>query len=149
MSMRRSTSSSRSAMPSIFVHMTPVIPSRVRSRYAEFIRAEAVMRMRVFIGSLLLGAIAIGCAAPQGETNSPHPAPLASPELPSLAGQAATCAGPREKVFALEAREVTVDLGMGLKFNAWTYNGQLPGPTLEVCEGDRIRISVTNHADTS
>jgi FtsP/CotA-like multicopper oxidase with cupredoxin domain len=49
----------------------------------------------------------------------------------------------------LEAREGVLDLGMGVRFNAWTYNGQLPGPTLEACEGDRVRIVLTNHSGTS
>jgi nitrite reductase (NO-forming) len=66
-----------------------------------------------------------------------------------LAGQAAVCAGSREKTFTLEAREATVDLGMGIRFNAWTYNGKLPGPVLEACEGDRVKIQLTNHAGTS
>jgi nitrite reductase (NO-forming) len=30
---------------------------------------------------------------------------------------------------------------------AWTYNGMLPGPTLEACEGDHIAITVTNDHD--
>jgi nitrite reductase (NO-forming) len=69
--------------------------------------------------------------------------------MAALAGQAATCAGPREKSFSLEAREVTLDIGMATRFNAWTYDGTLPGPTLEVCEGDEVRITVANHAETS
>ena len=44
---------------------------------------------------------------------------------------------------------MTVDLGMGMRFNAWTYNGKLPGPVLEACEGDRVTIALTNHAGTS
>lgn len=58
--------------------------------------------------------------------------------LPQVNGQVATCAGPGEKAFTLEAREQTVDLGMGIKFAAWTYNGAFPGPVLEACEGDTV-----------
>ena len=32
----------------------------------------------------------------------------------------------------------------GFKGNLWGYNGQSPGPTIEVVEGDRVRIFVTN-----
>jgi nitrite reductase (NO-forming) len=49
----------------------------------------------------------------------------------------------------LEAKEATIDLGMGIRFNAWTYNGQLPGPVLEACEGDHVTINVANHSTTS
>lgn len=55
----------------------------------------------------------------------------------------------RDKPFALEAREAPLGLGMGVRFNAWTCNGQLPGPPLEACEGDHVRIVLTNHAGTS
>ena len=111
--------------------------------------------MRTYgIGLLLALSVAAGCAAPQGAANptssmSGAAGPLVAPGVPLLAGQAATCAGPREKTFTLEAREATVDLGLGVRFAAWTYNGQLPGPTLEACEGNRVTITVANHAATS
>jgi len=108
------------------------------------------MRTSILTSGLLLSLIATRCAAPQGVGRSASESgPFASPDVPALAGQTATCGGPHEKVFHLDAREVTVDLGMGVKFNAWTYNGTLPGPTLEACEGDRVKIVVTNHAGTS
>lgn len=94
-------------------------------------------------------ALVVGCSAPRRAGETSGVAPFAAPDLPRLAGQAATCAGPRAKSFTLEAREATVDLGMGLRFNAWTYNGALPAPTLEACEGDRLTITVTNRAQTS
>jgi nitrite reductase (NO-forming) len=107
------------------------------------------MRTCILTGGLLLGIMAAGCATPQGAGRSSASDPFVAADLPPLAGQSATCSGPREKVFNLDAREVTVDLGMGVKFTAWTYNGTLPGPTLEACEGDRVKIVVTNHAGTS
>jgi nitrite reductase (NO-forming) len=69
--------------------------------------------------------------------------------MPRLAGQEQTCGAPRKKTFALEAREVTVDLGLGMRFQAWTYDGRLPAPTLEACEGDEVTITVANHGTTS
>jgi nitrite reductase (NO-forming) len=107
------------------------------------------MRIYLLIPALALSALAASCAAPQGATNIGDSGPFTTPDLPKLVGQAATCAGQREKTFTLEAREATLDLGMGVRFNAWTYNGQLPGPTLEACEGDHIKIVLTNHAGTS
>jgi nitrite reductase (NO-forming) len=105
--------------------------------------------MSILMSGLVLGAVATGCAAPQGASNVSDAGPFVGPGIPVLAGQTRTCSGPHEKTFTLEAREVTVDLGMGVKFNAWTYNGTLPGPTLEACEGDHVKIVVTNHAGTS
>ena len=107
------------------------------------------MRIRLLWPSLALSVLAVGCATPQGATITSDAGPFTAPDLPKLAGQAATCAGPREKTFTLEAREATIELGMGIRFHAWTYNGELPGPVLEACEGDRVTIALTNHADTS
>ena len=32
------------------------------------------------------------------------------------------------------------EIAPGMKANLWGYNGQSPGPTIEVVEGDRVRI---------
>ena len=107
------------------------------------------MRVLPFVGGLIFSVAAAGCVTPQGATATGDSGPFVAPDLPKLAGQAATCAGAREKKFTLEAREATVDLGMGVRFAAWTYNGALPGPVLEACEGDRVTITLANHANTS
>jgi FtsP/CotA-like multicopper oxidase with cupredoxin domain len=36
------------------------------------------------------------------------------------------------------------EIAPGMQANLWGYNGQSPGPTIEVVEGDRVRIFVTN-----
>lgn len=48
------------------------------------------------------------------------------------------------KEFHLVAEPVVRELALGMKANLWGYNGQSPGPTIEVVEGDRVRIFVTN-----
>ncbi len=37
-----------------------------------------------------------------------------------------------------------VEIAPGVFFPAWTYNGQVPGPTLRANEGDRIRVNFIN-----
>ena len=68
----------------------------------------------------------------------------AEPAWQSMAGQQATCSGADHKTFAIEMIEVDVDLGQGLTTSAWTFNGTVPGPTLEVCVGDTVTLDVTN-----
>jgi FtsP/CotA-like multicopper oxidase with cupredoxin domain len=48
------------------------------------------------------------------------------------------------KEFHLVAEPVVRELAPGTKAHLWGYNGQSPGPTIEVVEGDRVRIYVTN-----
>ena len=48
------------------------------------------------------------------------------------------------KEFHLVAEPVKREMAPGMIANLWGYNGQSPGPTIEVVEGDRVRIFVTN-----
>ena len=48
------------------------------------------------------------------------------------------------KEFHLVAEPVVREIAPGMKANLWGYNGQSPGPTIEVVEGDYVRIFVTN-----
>jgi len=48
------------------------------------------------------------------------------------------------KEFHLVAEPVERELAPGMKARLWGYNGQSPGPTIEVVEGDFVRVFVTN-----
>jgi manganese oxidase len=48
------------------------------------------------------------------------------------------------KVFHLIAEQVDHEFAPGLKAKCWGYNGRVHGPTIEACEGDRVRVYVTN-----
>ena len=37
-----------------------------------------------------------------------------------------------------------IEIAPGVFFPAWTYNGQVPGPTLRATEGDRVRVNFVN-----
>lgn len=108
----------------------------------------------------MLAVVAVGCGGQAPATGSqagqPSPAagpagpPLATRNMPAVAGQAKTCAGPRQKTFDLDVIETTgIDLGMGFTFAAWAYNGHIPGPTIEACEGDTVTINVHNKGTTA
>lgn len=48
----------------------------------------------------------------------------------------------REYDIFVEEREV--EIAPGVIYPAWTYNGRVPGPTIRVTEGDRVRIRFKN-----
>ncbi|MGJ8620489.1 MAG: multicopper oxidase family protein [Methylophilaceae bacterium] len=48
------------------------------------------------------------------------------------------------KEFHLVAEPVKREVAPGMIAYLWGYNGQSPGPTIEVVEGDQVRIFVTN-----
>ncbi len=47
--------------------------------------------------------------------------------------------------YELVAEEREIEVAGGVFYPAWTYNGQVPGPTLRCTEGDRVRVRFTNH----
>lgn len=52
--------------------------------------------------------------------------------------------GQRLREYEIVAVDKEIEIAPGLFFPAWTYNGRVPGPTLRVTEGDRLRINFTN-----
>jgi FtsP/CotA-like multicopper oxidase with cupredoxin domain len=47
--------------------------------------------------------------------------------------------------YRIIAADKEIEIAPGVFFPAWTYNGQVPGPTLRANEGDRLRINFTNN----
>jgi nitrite reductase (NO-forming) len=75
--------------------------------------------------------------------------PLTTKNMEAVKGQSATCSGPAIKTFDLDLIETNVDLGMGTSFAAWTYNGRIPAPVIEACEGDKVVIHMNNKGTTA
>src|SRR5215213_6754050 len=46
----------------------------------------------------------------------------------------------------LVAEQKTIEVAPGVRYDAWAYNGRVPGPTLRAREGERLRIRFTNGA---
>ncbi len=82
-------------------------------------------------------------AAPSRPAPTGGPAvPVEAPDLPKL---------PWRREAGVKAFHLTCDvvqrrfLPWREPFNVWGFNGSMPGPTIEVTEGDRVRIAVTNN----
>jgi FtsP/CotA-like multicopper oxidase with cupredoxin domain len=52
--------------------------------------------------------------------------------------------GRRVREFTLTAIDKEIEIAPGVMFPAWTFNGQIPGPTLRCVEGERLRIRLLN-----
>lgn len=63
-----------------------------------------------------------------------------SAELPPLG------ATPLDLTYSI--KDVTVDIAAGVKYNAWAYDGLLPGPVLHVKQGDNVRFTLVNDSNT-
>lgn len=51
------------------------------------------------------------------------------------------------KEIRLDTTNKIIDLAPGVKYNAWTFGDQVPGPTIHARVGDRIKFSLTNRSD--
>jgi hypothetical protein len=69
------------------------------------------------------------------------PIPVVTPDVPDLPWR--TVDGAKE--FHLIAEPVKQELLPGKVIDLWGYNGSAPGPTIQVNQGDRVRIIVENH----
>jgi nitrite reductase (NO-forming) len=105
------------------------------------------MKLEAMCLGLILMWGAAGCSSP--ELSGASDAPLTTRNVEAVKGQQATCSGPTEKTFDIDVVETIVDLGMGMSYAAWTYNGRIPGPTIEACEGDKVTINVMNKGTTA
>ncbi|MGE5097733.1 MAG: multicopper oxidase domain-containing protein [Betaproteobacteria bacterium] len=51
------------------------------------------------------------------------------------------------KEIRLDTTHKVIELAPGVKFSAWTFGDQVPGPVVRARVGDRIRFSMTNRSD--
>ena len=51
------------------------------------------------------------------------------------------------KTIQLDTTHRVIEIAPGVKFSAWTFGGQVPGPTVRARVGDKIRFSMTNRSD--
>ncbi len=85
--------------------------------------------------------------AAEQSVSGPVPLPVETPDLPKLPFRMENGV----KVFHLVAEVVKREFLPGSPWSApkvvdvWGYNGSMPGPTIEVDQGDRVRIIVDNH----
>jgi FtsP/CotA-like multicopper oxidase with cupredoxin domain len=66
---------------------------------------------------------------------------------PTSAIQSPTAPPSRERIIELEARVADWEFAPGRKLRGFTYNGQVPGPTIEARVGDTIVVRLTNRLD--
>ena len=51
------------------------------------------------------------------------------------------------KTVRLDTTHKVIEIAPGVKFSAWTFGDQVPGPTVRARVGDKIKFSMTNRSD--
>jgi FtsP/CotA-like multicopper oxidase with cupredoxin domain len=67
--------------------------------------------------------------------------------LPELAPEVRKEDGKTVKIFRLTVQDTSFEIFPGKTIPGWGFNGRIPGPTIRVREGDRIRIVLTNETE--
>jgi FtsP/CotA-like multicopper oxidase with cupredoxin domain len=67
-----------------------------------------------------------------------------STPVTALTGPATPAPGGVVRRYELTARKATVTLASGRRVEAWTYNGQVPGPAITARQGDLIEVTLRN-----
>src|SRR5689334_3343011 len=109
-----------------------------------------ISRRTLMSGASLLGAgLGLLRARPASAQESPGAVPTIpkGPFTPVVTPNGSTLPWTMKngvKEFRLVAEPVKREFAPGMIVDCWGYNGQTPGPTIEVVEGDRVRLIVTN-----
>ena len=112
-----------------------------------FMNAGAVALSAAAVSRVGAASLPEAASMAGAETKAPPPPPNGRPFNPvvTLNGWSLPWRmNNNVKEFHLVAEPVVRELAPGMMANLWGYNGQSPGPTIEVVEGDRVRIFVTN-----
>src|SRR6478735_6630840 len=66
------------------------------------------------------------------------------PQRQNLLPSSSSSQQPKTHEYTLIAENTTLEIAPGVRVDAWTYNGTIPGPTITATEGDRVIIHFIN-----
>ncbi|MCV0392805.1 MAG: multicopper oxidase domain-containing protein [Nitrosopumilus sp.] len=87
---------------------------------------------------MFIGAISLGITLGVFFLNAEFP-------LQSFAQDTSVHHSPITRTFTVVAEDTTLEISPGIRVEAWTYNGTIPGPTLRATEGDRVIVNFINN----
>ncbi|WP_245954332.1 multicopper oxidase family protein [Paenibacillus flagellatus] len=151
------------AVWSVYAAVVYLLWIRQKSRYRRFVATGSpetgTPAVRVFRKAGVFLTVALTAAVwftlggqasrlPDRMSMAGHEHAHAGDTAASQSVSVAELTGPRtgtpDRSFTLEAKKTTMTLPSGEKKEAWTYNGQLPGPELRVKQGDLVEVTLIN-----
>jgi nitrite reductase (NO-forming) len=76
-----------------------------------------------------------------------HTGPFAVGDALNMDAQLKPVSPAPMKEIRLDTTHKMIEIAPGVKFGAWTFGDQVPGPVVRVRVGDRIKFSLTNRSD--
>jgi nitrite reductase (NO-forming) len=86
-------------------------------------------------------------APPAVLSNDRHTGPFATGNALNMTAELKPLDPSPVKEIRLDTTHKIIDLAPGVKFSAWTFGDQVPGPVVRARVGDRIKFSMTNRSD--
>ncbi|MEV0810403.1 multicopper oxidase family protein [Micromonospora sp. NPDC050200] len=117
-------------------------PGLSRRRFISLAGGGAVVAGTGTTGVGLLFMPAESAATGGGPGRSSSSGPVVS--VTDLRGAGAPAPGGTRRQYELTAQTATVRLPSGRELDAWTYNGQVPGPAITAVEGDLVEVTLSN-----
>ena len=84
---------------------------------------------------------------PSKTTEERHKGPFAEGASLNKTAQLAPLDPSPVKTIRLDTTHKIIEIAPGVKFSAWTFGDQVPGPTVRARVGDRIKFVMTNRSD--
>lgn len=79
--------------------------------------------------------------------NTRHTGAFAAGDALSMDATLRPLAPGASKTIQLDTTHKIIEISPGVRFSAWTFGDQVPGPTIRARVGDKIRFSMTNRSD--
>ncbi len=96
---------------------------------------------RRFFRNVLAGSLGVGAGSRLTASRPPALLPVVTPDIPNLEFSSDNGI----KVFHLIAEPVKRQVAPNKILDLWGFNGLSPGPTIQITQGDRVRVIVDNH----
>jgi FtsP/CotA-like multicopper oxidase with cupredoxin domain len=166
-------------MPSITYERAAAVTDELESRLTESLAGDDGVSRRTVLGGLgVAGSAALGLGSTRASAGADHdddddhgnfgavdeyrntdfdPHEFLTTFNTGTSGQDAVPQrvyeedGRTVREFEFTAVDMTITIAPGVEFEAWAFNGQVPGPTIRAVEGDLIRVQFQNfgeHAHT-
>lgn len=97
--------------------------------------------IKVFIFATILLLVLAGCSNAVDHSSMNHSSTSGDKKADTVEEKEG------KKIFSIEVKETHWMLNDELMFDAWTYNGTLPGQEIRVQEGDEVVLRVKNHLE--
>ncbi len=84
---------------------------------------------------------------PSNMSNERHTGPFSSGTVLSTVPEIKPLDPSPVKTIQLDTTHKIIEVAPGVKYSAWTFGDQVPGPVIRARVGDRIKFSMTNRSD--